>query len=81
MVKRTEEKKDMNEEKIFKTWTESTGEMLDKTSLLSKEATPQKYREFYDEWIKTYQNTFGKLYPIPTLKSDKETLEKFLSGA
>jgi hypothetical protein len=55
--------------------------MLDKTSLLSIEATPQKYREFYDEWIRTYQNTFGKFYPIPTLKSNKETLEKFLSSA
>ena len=103
MVKKTEEEKNVNEEKIFKTWAdsytavskmwedsylnlykpwiESTGDMLDKTSLLSKEATPQKYREFYDEWIKTYQNTFGKFYPIPTLKSNKETLEKFLSNA
>jgi hypothetical protein len=67
--------------KIYKPWIESTGEMLDKTSFLSKEATPQKYREFYDEWIKTYQNSFGKFYPIPTLKSNKETLEKFLSSA
>jgi len=103
MVKKTEERKDMNEEKIFKTWAdsytavskmwedsylnlykpwiESTGEMLDKTSLLSKELTPQKYREFYDEWIKTYQNTFGKFYPIPTLKSNKEILEKFISNS
>jgi len=103
MVKRTEEKKDVNEEKIFKTWAdsytevskmwensylnlykpwiESTGEMLDKASLLSKEATPQKYMEFYDEWMKTYQNTFGKFNPIPTLKSNKEILEKFLSSA
>ena len=103
MVKRTEEKKDVNEEKIFKTWAdsytavskmwedsylnlykpwiESTREMLEKTSLLSKEAAPQKYREFYDEWIKTYQNTFGKFYPIPTPKSNRETLEKFLSNA
>src|SRR3972149_8342142 len=67
--------------KLYKPWIESTGEMLEKTSLLSKEATPQKYREFYDEWINTYQNTFGKFYPIPTLKSNKETLEKFLSSA
>ena len=81
MVKRTEEKKEVNEERIFKTWIESTGEMLEKASLLSKEATPQKYKEFYDEWIKTYQNTFGKFYPIPTLKSNKETLEKFISSA
>src|SRR3972149_7035125 len=67
--------------KLYKPWIESTGEMLEKTSLLSKEATPQKYREFYDEWINTYQNTFGKFYPIPTLKTNKETLEKFLSSA
>ena len=66
---------------LYKPWIESTGEMLEKTSLLSKEATPQKYREFYDEWIKTYQNTFGKFYPIPTLKSNKETLEKLLLSA
>ncbi|MDP3105620.1 MAG: hypothetical protein Q8M95_13550 [Candidatus Methanoperedens sp.] len=67
--------------KLYKPWIESTGEMLEKTAFLSKEATPQKYREFYDEWIKTYQNTFGKFYPIPTLKSNKEMLEKFLSSA
>jgi hypothetical protein len=67
--------------KLYKPWIESAGEMLEKTALLSKEATPQKYREFYEEWIKTYQDTFGKFYPIPTLKSNKETLEKFLSNA
>ena len=67
--------------KLYKPWIESSGEMFEKTAKLSKDATPQKYREFYDEWIKTYQNTFGKFYPIPTLKSNKETLEKFLSSA
>ena len=67
--------------KLYKPWIESTGEMFEKATLLSKEATPQKYKEFYDEWMKTYQNTFGKFYPVPTLKSNKETLEKFLSSA
>ena len=67
--------------KLYKPWIESTGEMFEKTALLSKEATPQKYRDFYDEWIKTYQNTFGEFYPIPTPESNKETLEKFLSSA
>jgi len=67
--------------KLYKPWIESTGEIFKKTALLSKEATPQKYREFYDEWIKTYQNTFGKFYPIPTPESNKETLEKFLLSA
>src|SRR3970040_2262041 len=67
--------------KLYKPWIESTEEMFEKATLHSKEAAPQKYKEFYDEWMKTYQNTFGKFYPIPALKSNKETLEKFLSSA
>jgi hypothetical protein len=66
---------------LYKPWIESTGEMFEKTANLSKEATPQKYKEFYDEWIKTYQSSFGKFYPIPAPRSNKETLEKFLSSA
>src|SRR3990172_12142913 len=93
MVKKTEEKKDLNEEKIFKTWAdsytavskmwedsylklykpwvESTGEMFEKAAFISKDAAPEKYKEFYDEWVKTYQNTFGDFYQIPTVKSNK----------
>jgi len=67
--------------KLYRPWIESTEEMFEKTTILSKEAAPQKYREFYDEWIKTYQNTFGKFYPIPTPESNKETLEKFIANA
>ncbi len=105
MVKKTEEKKDVKEEKkdifeiwadsytavsklwedsylkLYKPWIESTTEMLGKTDLLSTEAAPEKYKEFYDEWMKTYQNTFGKFYPVPALESNKETLEKFLTSA
>ena len=67
--------------KLYKPWIESAGDMLEKTSIISKGATPQKYKEFYDEWMKTYQNSFGKFYPIPTLESNKETLEKLLASA
>ena len=105
MVKKTEERKDINEEKkdIFKTWAdshtavskmwedsylklykpwfESTEALFGKASLLSKDATPEKYKEFYGEWMKTSQNSFGKFYQIPTLESHKETFEKLLSGA
>jgi hypothetical protein len=66
---------------LYKPWIESTGEMFEKTANLSKDATPQKYKEFYDEWIKTYQNSFGKYYSTPGQKSNKETLEIFLSSA
>jgi hypothetical protein len=105
MIKKTEEKKDVNEEKkdsfktwadsytavltmgknsylkLYKPWIESTGEMFGKAAELSTDAAPEKYKEFYDEWVKIYQNNFGKFYPIQTLESNKETLEKFLSSA
>ena len=104
MVKKTEERKDVNEGKkdIFKTWAdsyaavskmwedsylklykpwiESTGEMFDKASELSTDAAPEKYKEFYGEWVKIYQNSFGEFYPIPTIESNKETLEKLLAS-
>jgi hypothetical protein len=103
MVEKAEERKEVIDDVIFKTWAdsnaafskmfedsylnlykpliESTGEMFEKTANISKEVAPEKYKEFYDEWMKTYQNSFGKFYPIPTLKSNKETLEKFLTSA
>jgi hypothetical protein len=105
MVKKTEEKNNVNEDKkdlfktwadsytalskmgedsylkLYKPWIESTGEMFGKAAELSTDAAPEKYKEFYDEWVKIYQTSFGKFYPIPTLESNKETLEKFLSNA
>ncbi len=68
-------------QKLYRPWLESTKELFDKTALLSKEATPQKYMEFYDEWIKTYQDTFGIFYPIPAPRPNKEILEKFIARA
>ncbi len=67
--------------KLYKPWIESTGGLFEKAALLSKDATPKQYKEFYDEWVKTYQNTLGDFYPIPTVKSNKETLEKLLLSA
>ncbi len=77
MIKKTGGRK----EELIEESAESTEEVFENTVFLPKEAAPQKYRVFYDEWMKTNQNTFGKFYPIPTLKSNKEMLEKFLSSA
>lgn len=66
---------------MYKPWIESTGEMFDKAVELSKEATPEKYKEFYDEWMKTYQNIYGRFYPFPTQKSEREALEKLVASA
>ena len=67
--------------KLSKPWLETTSELLEKSAALSKEAAPQQYKEFYDEWMRTYKATFGKFYPVPTQESTKDMLEKFLSGA
>ncbi len=63
---------------FYKPWIESTGTMFEKAVELSKGAAPKEYKEFYDEWMKAYQQTFDKFVPVPPLKSNKETLEKFV---
>jgi len=60
--------------KLYKPWFESTEALFGKAFEISKDATPETYKEFYGEWIKTSQNSFGKFYQIPTLESNKETL-------
>lgn len=67
--------------KLYKPWIESVRDLSEKASSISQESVPEKYKEFYEEWIKTYQNTFGKIYPLPTLNSGKEALESLLSEA
>ncbi|HEY9247070.1 MAG TPA: hypothetical protein VIO11_09515, partial [Candidatus Methanoperedens sp.] len=62
-------------------WFESTEALFGKAFELSKDAAPETYKEFYSEWVKTSQNSFGKFYQIPTLESSKETFEKLLSRA
>jgi hypothetical protein len=66
---------------LYKPWIESSGALLDKATELTREASAEKYREFYDEWMKSYQNTFGKLYPVQMGKLDKETLQKLRDSA
>ena len=103
--RKTEERKEVNEEKkdnfktrvdnytavsklwedsylkLYKPWLESTGELFEKAVELSKGAAPEKYTEFYEEWVKTYQNSFGKFYSIPAPETSKEILEKLAKSA
>jgi hypothetical protein len=60
---------------------ESTGELFGKSFELSKDAAPEKYKEFYDLWVKTYQDSSGKFYHTPGLESNKEIFEKLLVSA
>jgi hypothetical protein len=66
---------------LYNPWIESTGKLFDKASELSKETSPEKYREFYEELVKTQQNTLGKLYPMPKAMTDRKTLEKLVTSA
>lgn len=66
---------------LYKPWIESSGTLLDKAAELTKEASAEKYREFFDEWMRSYQNTFGRLYPVQMGKLDKETLKKLRDSA
>ncbi|MDL5503076.1 MAG: hypothetical protein QSU88_07660, partial [Candidatus Methanoperedens sp.] len=66
---------------LQKPWIESTVELFNKAAELSRNATPENYKVFYDEWMKTYQNTFGKLYPGMMRQLDKEALEKLKESA
>lgn len=63
--------------KLIKPWIELMGEMSDKTKEISINAAPKNYKEFYDEWMKTYENSFGKFYPV-SIPAPKETLENFM---
>jgi hypothetical protein len=105
MVKKTDERKDINEEnkdifktwedsytaiskmwedsylKLYKPWLETTGEQFEKMVELSTDASPEKYKEFYDVWVKTCQNSSRKFTQIPTLESSKETFEKLMISA
>lgn len=73
--------------KMYKLWLESTGELFQKAIEISKNVAneaqskplPEKYKEFYEEWLKIYQSNTDKFYQAP--KSNKEIFEKFLIGA
>jgi hypothetical protein len=73
MVNKSEERKQLTEENM---------ENKDISKILAESNTEfSKIFEVCDEWIKAFQKSFDKNYPIPTIKSNKEMLEKFLSSA
>jgi hypothetical protein len=66
---------------LYRPLLESTEDLFGKSFELSKDATPEKYKEFYDHWVKKYQDKSSKFYPISSLESNKETFEKLLVSA
>ena len=66
--------------KVYKPWLEFIGEKSLKMTDMSMNLAPEKYKEFYDDWMKTYKSTYGKVYPVQ-ISSPKETLEDFVKVA
>jgi hypothetical protein len=67
--------------KLQKPWVETASELVDKAAEVTKEASPEKFEEFYMEWVKAYQANFGGVFPVQAVEYNKETLEKLMAGA
>src|SRR5659263_786905 len=66
--------------KLYKTWFESTNTLLEKAYLLSKDTTPEQYKEFYTLWMDAYHETYGNLF-VQSMPPSKEVLEYFFQSA
>lgn len=71
---------------LYNPWIESTGKLFDKAVQLSGETSPEKYKEFYEELVKTQQDTLGRLYAMQKttmLKAmtDRKTLDMLVASA
>jgi hypothetical protein len=64
---------------LFRPWVDSMLSFSDKMAELSKgEARPEAYKEFYNLWIDTYRNTYGRLFNIESVRSaSKEMADSF----
>ncbi len=67
--------------KLQKTWMETTGELVEKAAELTPEASPEQYKEFFDEWLKVSLYNFGRSVTAQSIENDKETLESLLANA
>lgn len=68
---------DESHSRLMEPWIGFMGEMSDRTKEFLMNSAPKNYKEFYDEWMKTYENSFGKVYPV-SIPTPRETLENFI---
>ncbi|HYN44902.1 MAG TPA: hypothetical protein VER35_02790 [Candidatus Limnocylindrales bacterium] len=66
--------------KLYKPWIEFIGEKSMKITDMSMNNSPIKYKEFYDDWMKTYKSTYGKISPAE-ISSPEEALKGFVKCA
>ncbi len=66
---------------LLKSWMGSNQSLFQGMADPSKVADPEKYKEFYEEWIKSYQNTWGSLFLTLNKNAGKEDVQKMMDGA
>jgi hypothetical protein len=67
--------------RLYKPWLETTSVLFEKAIEASSSNSPEKYREFYNEWTKTFQGKLDKISKIPNIEDNKNALEKLLVNA
>jgi hypothetical protein len=67
--------------RLYRPWLESTNALFEKAVEASNTNSVEKYKEFYNEWTKTFQGRLERSVKIPNLESNKEALEKLLANA
>jgi len=67
--------------RLYKPWLESTSVLFEKQLRHQATNSPEKYREFYNEWTKTFQGRLERISHVPNLETNKKALEKLLINA
>jgi hypothetical protein len=67
--------------RLYKPWLDSTSTLFEKAVEVSSTNSVEKYKEFYNEWTKTFQGRLERSTKVPSLESSKDALEKLLANA
>jgi hypothetical protein len=64
--------------KLYVPYTESMLKLSLKSAQLSQgNASPEDYKEFYNLWMNTHQEIYGRLFDAQSMRPSKEVLEQF----
>ncbi len=66
---------------LYKPWLESTSILFEKAVEAANTNSPEKYKEFYETWSKTFQGRIEKYTQIHNTEYGKKALEKFIVSA
>ena len=66
--------------KLYKPWIEFIGDKSMKINDMARSTSPLKYKEFYEDWMKTCKSTYGKI-SYDEISSPEEALEGFVKCA